>query len=162
MNANKLFSEFSLKKIWDKLLQHDKAMSSTLLILSSGNWTEQEDGTFKNTVSYSTFKDTDKLTVDLYDDGTDNSACGFSGRLITWVINILRWIKYILPVFVIILGILDFIKAIGSDKDDVMKQSQKKFIKRLVAAALVFLIPLIIEFILTKMGFDYNDCGLFK
>lgn len=70
MNANKLFSEFSIKKIWDKLLQHDKAMSSTLLILSSGNWTEQEDGTFKNTVEYSTFKNTDKLTVDLYDDGT--------------------------------------------------------------------------------------------
>lgn len=69
MNANKLFSEFSLKKIWDKLLQHDKAMSSTLLILNSGNWVEQEDDTFKNTVSYSTFKDTDKLTVDLYDDG---------------------------------------------------------------------------------------------
>ena len=70
MNANKLFSEFSLKKIWDKLQKHDKAMSSTLLVLSSGNWIEQEDGTFTNTVPYSTFKDTDKLTVDLYDDGT--------------------------------------------------------------------------------------------
>lgn len=70
MNANKLFSEFSLKKIWDKLLQHDKAMSSTLLILSSENWVEQEDGTFKNIVSYATFKENDKLNVDLYDDGT--------------------------------------------------------------------------------------------
>lgn len=70
MNTNKLFSDFSLKKIWDKLLQHDKAMNSTLLILTSGNWIEQEDGTFINTVPYSTFKDTDKLTVDLYDDGT--------------------------------------------------------------------------------------------
>ena len=69
MNANKLFSEFSLKKIWDKLIQHDKAMNSTLLVLSSGNWEEQEVGTFKNTVSYSSFKETDKLTVDLYDDG---------------------------------------------------------------------------------------------
>lgn len=70
MNTNKLFSDFSLKKIWEKLLQHDKAMNSTLLILTSGNWVEQEDGTFTNTVPYSTFKDTDKLTVDLYDDGT--------------------------------------------------------------------------------------------
>ena len=69
MNANKLFSEFSFKKIWDKLIQHDKAMNSTLLVLSSGKWEEQEDGTFKNTVSYSSFKETDKLTVDVYDDG---------------------------------------------------------------------------------------------
>ena len=74
MNANKLFTEFSLKKIWDKLSQHDKAMNSTILIIPSGNWTEQEDGTFKNTVSYSTFKDTDKLTVDLYDDGSLTEA----------------------------------------------------------------------------------------
>lgn len=103
-----------------------------------------------------------KEGTDLYDDGTDNSACGFSGRLITWIINILRWLKYILPVFVIVLGILDFIKAISSDKDDEMKKAQKRFIIRLISAALVFLIPLIIEFVLIKMGFDYNDCGLFK
>ena len=70
MNANKLFSEFSIKKIWDKLLQHDKAMSSTILLLSSGNWIEQTDGTFKNTVSYKGFTENDRLTVDLYDDGT--------------------------------------------------------------------------------------------
>ena len=70
MNANKLFTEFSIKKIWDKLLSHDKAMNSTLLILSSGNWIEQTDGTFTNTVSHKGFTENDKLTVDLYDDGT--------------------------------------------------------------------------------------------
>ena len=60
------------------------------------------------------------------------------------------------------MGILDFIKAIVADKDDEMKKVQGRFVKRLIAAALVFIIPLIIEFVLTKMGFDYNDCGLFK
>lgn len=70
MNANKTPSKFSIKKIWDKLLQHDKAMNSTILVLSSGNWVEQEDGTFKNTVSYKGFTENDKLTVDLYDDGS--------------------------------------------------------------------------------------------
>lgn len=70
MNANKLFSEFSIKKIWDKLLQHDKVMNSTILVLSSGQWVEQEDGTFKNTVLYKGFTENDKLTVDLYDDGS--------------------------------------------------------------------------------------------
>ena len=70
MNANKTPSKFSIKKIWDKLLQHDKAMNSTMLVLSSGNWVEQEDGTFKNTVSYKGFTENDKLNVDLYDDGS--------------------------------------------------------------------------------------------
>ena len=86
--------------------------------------------------------------------------CSVSGRMLVWVSNIMRWIKYILPVIVIVMGILDFIKAIGADKEDEMKKAQSKFIKRLIAAALVFLVPLIIEFALDKMGFGYNDCGI--
>ena len=91
----------------------------------------------------------------------DSGECGFSGRLLVWISNILRWIKYILPVIVIVMGIIDFIKAIAADKEDEMKKAQGAFVKRLIAAALVFIIPLIIEFILDKMGFGYNDCGIF-
>ena len=86
--------------------------------------------------------------------------CGFSDKLLAWILNIIKWVKYILPVLVIILGIIDFIKAIGADKDDEMKKAQSRFIKRLIAAALVFLVPLIIEFILKKFGFN-STCGLF-
>ena len=88
------------------------------------------------------------------------NECNFSARLIVWINNIVRWIKYILPVIVIILGILDFMKAVGSDKEDDMKKAQGKFMKRLIAAALVFIVPLILEFILTKMGFGYGTCGI--
>ena len=97
--------------------------------------------------------------VEVYDNSND--TCGFSERLISFIGNILKWIKYILPVIVMVLGILDFIKALSSEKDDEMKKNQGRFMKRLIAAALVFLIPLIIEFVLNKMGFDYNECGLF-
>lgn len=102
-----------------------------------------------------------KKGTDLYDGDSNLGECGFSARLLVWTSNILRWIKYILPVAVIIFGILDFIKAIGADKDDEMKKAQKRFIIRLIAAALVFIIPLILEFVLDKMGFGYDSCGLF-
>ena len=72
----------------------------------------------------------------------------------------MKWIKYIAPVLVIVLGILDFIKAIGSDKDDEMKKAQGRFMRRLIAAAIIFLVPFIIEFILTKMGFTVYGCGI--
>lgn len=100
-----------------------------------------------------------KVAAGIESNGT--GECGVSERLIVWISNILRWVKYILPVIVIIFGILDFIKAMGADKEDEMKKAQGKFIKRLIAAALVFIIPLILEFILDKMGFGYDDCGLF-
>ena len=86
--------------------------------------------------------------------------CVFSDRLMAWVDNILKWIKYILPVIVIVLGIIDFIKAIAEEKDDEMKKAQGRFVKRLIAAALAFLIPFIIQFILEKFGFISDSCGL--
>ena len=103
----------------------------------------------------------DIQTWDKYFGIEETKKCGFSGRLISWVINIFKWIKYIIPVVVIVLGILDFIKASSSEKDDDMKKAQGNFVKRLIAAALIFLVPLLIEFILPKFGFDYNSCGIF-
>ena len=90
----------------------------------------------------------------------DTNECGFSEKLLAWVNNILRWLKYILPIIVIVFGIIDFIKAIVADKDDEMKKAQKRFITRLIAAALVFIIPYIITFILDKMGFTADSCGI--
>lgn len=91
---------------------------------------------------------------------SSNDACGFSGKLMSYIANIVKWLKYIIPVIVIVLGILDFIKAIASEKDDEMKKAQGHFVKRLIAAALIFIIPVIIEFVLDKMGFDANGCGI--
>lgn len=105
------------------------------------------------------------LNYEIYELENGNSLankndCGFSQNLIIWIANIIRWAKYIVPVIVIILGIIDFIKAIAGDKDDEMKKAQGRFIKRLIAAALIFIIPFIIEFVLNKMGFSSNGCGI--
>ena len=86
--------------------------------------------------------------------------CGFSQRLVLWIANIIRWVKYIVPVAVIVLGILDFMKAISADKEDETKKAQQRFIRRLIAAALIFIAPFIIEFILNKLGFAANGCGI--
>jgi len=102
------------------------------------------------------FKKTNGL---LHDASTE---CGFSKRLLSFVANVIKWVKFILPVIVIVLGILDFIKAIGAEKDDDIKKAQKKFIYRLIAAALIFIVPFILEFVLDKLGFsDYTSgCGV--
>ena len=82
-------------------------------------------------------------------------------QIVGGVMTVLKYVQtYSWPVAVIVLGILDFIKAIATDKDDEMKKAQKRFIIRLIAAALIFIIPFIIEFVLDKMGFIANGCGI--
>lgn len=89
-----------------------------------------------------------------------DGECGFSGRLLAWIGNILNWVKFIGPVLVIIIGIVDFIRAIASSKDDEMKKAQGRFIRRLIAAALVFIIPALLVFVFEKMGFTAQGCGI--
>ena len=89
-----------------------------------------------------------------------DSKCGFSGKLVQYIANIIRWVKYIIPVVVIVLGILDFIKATSAGKEDEIKKAQGSFVKILIAAALIFIVPFIIEFILDIFGFDAFGCGI--
>ena len=105
-----------------------------------------------------------KLNEDIESLGIENNnsngECGLSGNIIKWIKNILKWIKYILPVLVIILGIIYFIKAIASGSDDEMKKAQGRFIKRLIAAALLFLVPALIEFIINVFNIESTFCGI--
>ena len=43
---------------------------------------------------------------------------------------------------------MDFIKAITQEDDSKMKEAQKRFIHRLIAIALLFVIPFLLNFVL--------------
>ena len=85
------------------------------------------------------------------------NECGVSDRIISFIANIVKWVKYIAPVLVIIFAIMDFIKAIASQSDDDMKKAQSRFIKRLIVAALVFIVPFLIEFVLNSFNIGSNN-----
>ena len=91
---------------------------------------------------------------------SQSNNCGLSQKLLAWILNIMKWGKYIVPVIVILLGMVDFIRGFVSDKDDGLKKAQGRFARRLIAAALIFIAPLIITFILEKMGFTSSMCGI--
>ena len=92
----------------------------------------------------------------------NGSSCNVSDKIWLWIANIFKWVKYFAPVLVIVLGILDFIKAIASQSDDEMKKVQGRFVKRLIAAALLFVIPFLIEFALNAFHLvtDNPYCSL--
>ena len=97
-----------------------------------------------------------KACSSLYDDvaemckiNHDSGYCGSLGnKVVNWIFKILRMIRYGLPAILIILSILDFIRALASEDEGEMKKVTGRFAKRLIALALVFIIPFILDFIL--------------
>lgn len=81
---------------------------------------------------------------------------------VAWLLQqILNYIKIIGPSIAIVLGSIDFIKAIIASDEENMKKTQKKFINRLVAAALLFFVPLLVQIMLSLFGFTTDvTCGL--
>ena len=124
----------------------------------------------KNVIAHENYSDTCMMKClfdfknDIKDISIDDTEvtikCSLTEDIISMIYNILKWIKYILPALIIILTMLDFIKAIAAQNDDDMKKAQGKFIKRLIVAALLFLLPLIINFVLQTFGFYNSGCDI--
>lgn len=83
-----------------------------------------------------------------------------------YMINeILMYPKIIVPILLILLGILDFAKAVISSKEDEMRKAQGTFVKRVIAAVVIFFIPLLVDIIMgfadiVWAGTGYSSCGL--
>ena len=60
------------------------------------------------------------------------------------------------------LGSIDFIKAVAAQKDDDMKKVQSTFIKRLIIAVAIFLMPAILNLIFSFLTdtFNITTCGI--
>ena len=54
-------------------------------------------------------------------------------------------VMVIVPVILIIMGSIDLVKGIASQKEDEMKKGRDTFVKRLIGAVLVFLIVLLVK-----------------
>jgi len=75
---------------------------------------------------------------------------------------IVTLIKIGVPVLLIVFGMLDLGKAVMAQKEDEIKKSQQTFLKRLLSAALVFFVIMIVQVIFNLVAKDNNgnmwDC----
>ncbi|MDD2434724.1 MAG: hypothetical protein PHO63_00525 [Bacilli bacterium] len=62
--------------------------------------------------------------------------------------KILGYIKIFGPILVVVLASVDFLKATVSQDSDALKKASAKALKRLAAAALLFIFPLLIQMLL--------------
>lgn len=92
------------------------------------------------------YEETDNNVQD--DVELDNCEVLLGDDLYDWINELMDYVKIFVPILLIGLGIFDFIKALFSGSEDDMKKSQSKFFKRIVAALLIFISPMIINLFL--------------
>lgn len=116
----------------------------------------------------------EKLKCDLFGDKDDAGSYHMEDgkkvidrpASIRYLVNqILTYVRVIIPIVILVLGSLDFAKAMVAGKEDEMKKAQKTFIMRLVAGVLVFMTPMIVNLIMSLAeivweGLGYSNCGL--
>lgn len=58
------------------------------------------------------------------------------------------------PILLVVLGSIDFVKAISSQKDDEIKKGQKTFISRIVAGVIIFFVVAVVKLVISLVGGD--------
>ena len=87
----------------------------------------------------------------------------FSGTFPYIVSTIVTLIKIAVPILLIIFGMLDLGKAVVAAKEDEIKKGQQTFIKRAIAAIIVFFVIQIVQIIVRFVsGNDQNVAGCFN
>ena len=88
----------------------------------------------------------------------------FDDELMEIIDEILQYPRIIVPILVILLGSLDFAKAVIAQKEDEMKKAQSTFIKRLIIGVAFFFIPSIVDVIMWLANIVWNGmyptCGI--
>lgn len=80
--------------------------------------------------------------------------CNGLDDLIVVVRFLLDIVQWVVPIVLIGFGTVDLVKAVIAGKEDDIKKNQQVLIKRLIAALLVFLVPLIVSVIMGWLGSD--------
>lgn len=98
----------------------------------------------------SIFKTQNNNNVKIDNDNVNFKDCeDLIGKDAKDLINtVMRWVRIAVPLLLIVFGVLDFSKAVFSSSEDNIKKTREKFIKRIVAAVLVFLAPILVNLIL--------------
>ncbi|HHW68915.1 MAG TPA: hypothetical protein GX747_01060 [Tenericutes bacterium] len=87
-----------------------------------------------------------------------NEVCGVMSvemaDKLRWILDIIKYGGVILAIG---LGMFDFAKAVFSDEADANKKAGQKFVKRLISAVIIFIVPLILQIFLNIIEIDGVD-----
>ena len=73
--------------------------------------------------------------------------------------DIYKWVRGAAVALVIVLGVLDFLKAVTSEDAEAMRKAGSTFTKRLILLVVLILLPYLIDFVLELLfGSNFESC----
>lgn len=101
---------------------------------------------------------------DLNDDKEEDTQVSTKGRTIAILQEIYRIVKIAIPVLIVILSIVDFLKVVLLSDEKDYKSAWNKFVKRIVIGIIFFLVPVIVSLIISISGVEaeQNFLEIFK
>ena len=82
--------------------------------------------------------------------------CSDTKELLTFVGWIITIFKIAIPLIIIIFGMMDFGKAVVSEKDEDVKKQAVKLLRRAIAGIIIFFIPTLVIWIFETVN-DYSS-----
>lgn len=97
-------------------------------------------------------READSSTI-VVDSSNDNPCSTLIGDNTIGIIQELyKYLKILVPMIIILMGTLDFIKVVTIGKEEDMKKAQSNFIKRIVVGIVFFIVPVLVSVILKISG----------
>lgn len=72
-------------------------------------------------------------------------------KVFKFIGNLLQLAFIVVPILLIIMGSIDFMKATMAGKEDDIKKAQGMFVKRIISAIIVFFVPLIAKILINTV-----------
>lgn len=77
-----------------------------------------------------------------------------NGETMKLIRELFGYVKIAIPVILIVMGSIDFVKAVVASDDQKMKKAQKDFVTRLIVGVAIFFVPSILEFLLSLIEIE--------
>lgn len=89
-------------------------------------------------------------------------ATGIPVALPTFSSNVISIVKILIPIILIFLGIFDFSRAVISNDEKGMKESQSRFIRRIISGIAVFFVVSMVQLVFNLVETDDDILGCVK
>ena len=90
------------------------------------------------------------------------NVCGVEdipASLPIYISNVVKLFKILVPIMLVVMGMIDFARATIASDEKQMKESQSRFIRRVLAAVIVFLVIAVIQFVFSAISTNNKMTG---